>query len=386
MAQSKESVPLREEHSRLLQGVVKQLVTMKGVKHAIATIESRDGSFSWTGTEGIARPDGTPMKADTPFWIASITKLYIAATLLKLHEDKKLSIEDKIIDFLPRNLLQGVHIVGGVDYCDTLTIRHLLSHSSGIPDYLEVKEKGGRTIVDQVIEGSDRSWSIEDVLEIIRKANAPLFTPQALDNKKVRVRYSDTNFQILIAIIEAVTKKPIETVFREMLFQPLGLTKTYHPGHESLEPVEQVATTWVESKPFDDKPQAMRAFGDLNSTTSDLVKFMRALIDGAVFKQPETLDLMRSHWNTFGFALSPLAPGWPIQYGLGMMRFRMPRLLTPLRPMPEVMGHTGAVGSWLFYCPAYDLIVAGTVSQVTAAAAPFKAVPKLLGIMEKVLD
>ncbi|QGG47560.1 serine hydrolase domain-containing protein [Heliorestis convoluta] len=368
---------------KLLQGLLDELMNMKGVRHAIMAVESRDESLSWVGAKGIAQPDGTPMEADTPFWIASVTKLYIASTILKLHEQNMLSLDDLVIEYLPEHLLKGVHVINGVDYYARLTIRHLLSHSSGIPDYLEIKITGKKTIIDQVIEEKDMSWSIEDILQIVRKANAPLFPPQNLTQRKYRIRYSDTNFQMLIAIIEAVTKKSIEDAFRDMLFQPLNLANTFHPGSKPLEPVGPVATVWLQETAFDNKPQALRSFGDLNSTAKDLIEFKRALLHGKVFDKPDTFDLMRSMWQTFGFALSPIAPGWPIQYGLGMMRFQVPRLFTPFKPIPEVIGHSGAVGSWLFYCPKLDLILAGTVSQVTAAAAPYKIMPTLLQILEK---
>lgn len=375
--------PISEEQNKLLQGVVGELLATKGAKHAIVAIESRDGSFRWVGAAGVAQPDGTLMEPNTPFWIASITKLYIAATVLKLHEKDMLSIDDRVVDHLPEHMLKGLHVVNGVDYYDTLTVRHLLGHSSGIPDYLEVKVKGEKPFIEQILEGSDRSWSIEDILAIIRKANAPLFAPQPLSNKKYRIRYSDTNYQLLIAIIEGVTQKPIEEAFKQMLYQPLNLVSTSHPGLEPLESVGSAATVWVEDKPFN-SPLAMRSFGDLICTADDLIKFMRALLDGKVFAKPETLGLMSEHWQTFDFALSPIAPGWPIQYGLGMMRFEMPRPLSLFNPMPEIIGHTGAVGSWLFYCPALDMIITGTVSQVTAAAAPFKAMPKLLRILKTI--
>ncbi|WP_218838248.1 serine hydrolase domain-containing protein [Bacillus sp. FJAT-45350] len=347
-------------------------------------VESRDGSFSWSGAKGIADPDGTPMEVDTPFWIASVTKMYIASTILKLHESDMLNIDDLVIKHLPEDLLKGVHVINGLDYYDQLTIRHLLSHSSGIPDYLEVKKKGEKTLIDKVMEENDMSWSIEDSLQIVRKVNAPLFPPETLSTKKYRIRYSDTNFQLLIAIIETVTNKSIEDAFREMLFEPLNLVNTFHPGTKPLESVGPVATVWMQDTPFDNKPQAMRAFGDLNSTVKDLIEFMRALLNGKVFDKPETLDLMLGQWQTFGFSISPIAPGWPIQYGLGMMKFKMPRFFSTLFPMPELIGHTGVVGSWLFYCKKLDLIFAGTVSQVTAAPVPFKILPKLIRKLDKV--
>jgi hypothetical protein len=74
------------------------------------------------------------------------------------------------------------------------------------------------------------------------------------------------------------------------------------------------------------------------------------------------------------------APGWPIEYGLGIMRFRLPRVLTPLHPLPAVIGHTGSTGCWLFYCPQWDLYLVGSVDEVTAGAVPYRIVPKMLEI------
>ncbi len=233
-----------------LEGLLEQLMNMKGVRHAILAIESLDGSLSWRGAKGTDDPEGTPME-------------------------------------FPEDLLKGVHIINGVDYFDRLTIRHLLSHSSGIPDYLELKGKGEGTLIDRVLEDQDMSWTLEDILQIVRNANAPLFPPQDLSNSKYRIRYSDTNFQMLIDTIERVTEKSINDAYKEMLFGPLDLGNTFFPG----------------SKPL----------GSLG---------------------------------------------------------------------PAASGHTGAVGSWLFYCPKLELIFAGTVGQLTAAA-PFKITPRLLKILGK---
>ena len=368
--------------AKKLEGIVDRLMAVKGVRHALLAVSRRGGAFSWTGAKGIAQPDGTEMTTETPFWIASITKLFIAAAVFKLQESGKLSIEDKVTRYLPEEILQGVYIVKGTDHYSAITLRHLLSHATGIPDYLELKDSGGKTLIDRALEGEDTAWTLKDILQIVRQANQPLFSPQDLTGSKVRIRYSDTNFQMLIAIIENVTEQSVDEAFRRLLFVPLELRHTCHPGDEPMEAAKPAAAVWVQDKPFNDKPKAMRAFGDLNSTASDLTAFMSALIGGKVFDKPETFSLMGSTFNTFGFALSPIAPGWPIQYGMGMMRFRMPRWLPPFRPVPELIGHTGAVGSWLFYCPKLDIITAGTVSQVTAAAAPFRVLPEVLRILE----
>jgi len=115
------------------------------------------------------------------------------------------------------------------------------------------------------------------------------------------------------------------------------------------------------------------------------VAFLRALIRGQVFEEPATLRLMQQRWNRFGFPLDRAAlraPGWPIEYALGMMRFRLPRAFTPLRPMPAVFGHTGSTGAWLLHCPELDVLLSGTVDQATAGGVPFRVVPEILRIVE----
>jgi CubicO group peptidase (beta-lactamase class C family) len=123
----------------------------------------------------------------------------------------------------------------------------------------------------------------------------------------------------------------------------------------------------------------MESFGDLFSTAADQLAFLRALQSGAAFSDPATAEAMRGRWNAFGFDPTTVRlPGWPIEYGLGMMRFALPRWLTPFSSVPPVVGHTGSTGCWLFYCPELDVYTCGGVDQVTAGAVPFRAVPKVL--------
>jgi len=365
------------ELETILQQHLQRLAAGRQIKHAVAAVESLDGSFAWSGAEGIARPDGTPMTPETPFWIASVTKLYIAAAILKLHEQGRISIEQPMAAYLPGNLINGLHRLKGVDYTEKITLRHLLGHSSGLPDYIIIRRKNEKTLFEKILEKGDMSWSLEDLLGIVRDVNSPFFPPQPLEAKKKRVRYSDTNYQLLIAIIEGTTGQPLHEAFEEMFYQPLGLQHTFHPGRAPADPFPPAASLWHKEKPLD-IPQAMASFKDPFSTTGDLLIFMRALLRGELFDDLGTVKLMYTDWNRFGFSISPVGPGWPIEYGLGMMRMLVPRSLTPFRPFPEFFGHSGATGTWLFYCPPLDLILAGGVSQITAGPVPFQFVPKIL--------
>ena len=170
--------------------------------------------------------------------------------------------------------------------------------------------------------------------------------------------------------------------FKELIYQPLGLHQTFHPGNLSVENIPEPAVFWVGGIPFL-KPLLLESFRDLYSTVDDLLTFLRAIISGKLFKETKTAELMQGNWNRFGLPTDAAAirlPRWPIKYSLGMMRLRMPRIFTPFKPVPSIIGHTGVSGSWLFYCKDLDLYLCGTVDQVLAAALPFRFVPKLLGV------
>ncbi len=367
---SHESHAVRER----LEGILEKLVAPKRIRHALLAVETGDQSFRWVGAAGDAFPDGTPMRPDTPIWIASVTKLYIAAAIHKLHEAELVSLGDPMSAYLPQSLIGGLHRLGGVDHTERITLRHLLGHLSGLPDYLEDQPKGEPSLIEQLLE-QDASFTIQDVVDIVREKLVPLFSPQPLGAKRKKVRYSDTNYQLLMAIIEAVTGRPTHEVFREMFYEPLGLRHTFHPGTlGGTEP--RPATTWIGDRPLD-SPQAVRSARDLISTADDMLVFLRALVRGGIFRQQATLEHMMGNWNTFGFNLNPSLPGWPIEYGQGMMRMYVPRILSPFRSLPGMVGHTGFCASWLFFFPEADVLTAGTVDQATAAAVPFRLVPQL---------
>lgn len=361
----------------ILQQHLQILMKKKHIKHAILTVESIDGSFRWSGAEGIAYPDETAMTPETPFCIASVTKLFIATTILKLQEQGRISIEESMATYLPSDVIKGLNQSGDIDQSEKITLKHLLGHSSGIPDYLEIHRKNEKSIFENVIIEGDRSFTLKDFADVVRDVNAPNFPPQPLDAKHKKVRYSDTNYQLLIAVIKEVTGQSLHEAFRDMIYEPLGLKQTFHPDSLQSGQASGAASLWYKDQALA-IPKALASFGDLNSTIGDLMVFMRALISGRIFDDPATFKTMCNEWNLFGFSLSPIGPGWPIEYSLGIMRFRYPRFMAPFNPIPEVIGHTGVSGSWLFYCPSMELILAGDVSQVTAGAVPFQTVPKML--------
>ncbi|MFW5713617.1 MAG: serine hydrolase domain-containing protein [Brevefilum sp.] len=370
-----------EELINLLEEHFENLIKNQAVKSAVLGVDSLDGDFTWAGAHGPVNLDGEPMQPDTPIWMASVTKLYIASTILKLFEDGQIDIDAKMSAYLPEDLIKGIHhMAEGEDHTDEITVRHLLSHSSGLPDCFEDSPKGEKSLLEQILEGNDREFSTEEVLDLVRNDLPAYFPPQPPELEKKKIRYSDTNYQLLMEIIKRVTGRSIHEAFTEFIYEPLGLRSTFQPGTRSGQITEEAAIVWSGDHPLD-IPKAMHSFGDLGSTLGDMNKFMRGLIQGKFFSNSETWALMQRDFNSFDFSLNPMptSPTWPIEYGLGLMRFEMPRLFTPFNPIPAVIGHTGVSGSWLFFCPELELILSGTVNQVAAAGLPFRFIPRLLG-------
>ena len=93
--------------SQGMQYLVSDLVRKdKSVRNCVLSVMKGDGSFSWSNAAGIAREDGqVPMTRDTPFHIASITKLYTATIIMRLYEKGALCLDDPMSRYLPEGLI-----------------------------------------------------------------------------------------------------------------------------------------------------------------------------------------------------------------------------------------------------------------------------------------
>jgi CubicO group peptidase (beta-lactamase class C family) len=257
----------------------------------------------------------------------------------------------------------------------------LLGHLTGLPDYLDERPPGGLSLVEEIIEEGDRAWRPAEAVARARDRLTPHFPPSDGHAARPRIRYSDTNYQLLIMIAEHVTGRPIGDLYRELIFEPLGLRQTWLPGSPPVGLSRRPATVWLGDWALEDRPMAMASFGDLYATTDDVLCFGRALFGEGLFDHSATGELMWRRLRRFGFPRSMAslrAPSWPIEYGLGMMRFELSRWLAGGMRLPAVLGHTGSTGSWLWYAPQLHMVIAGTVDQATAASVPFRVVPRAL--------
>ncbi len=380
-------MPIEETHevsteaADRLQEMVRRLTKKRGVRHAIVAVGSGTGEPIWTGAEGTADGAETPITPDTPYFLASVTKLYIATAVLRLYEQGRVHLDAPMGDYLPAGLVAGLHRWKGEDRTGDITVRHLLGHATGLPEYLVLARKGERSLFERVGGDQDLEWGIEEIADLVRDVGSPDYPPRPFDGRRHRIQYSDTNFQLLIAIIERTHERPLQEAFEDLVFRPLDLTRTFLPGTPAAAGISPApAAFWAGDDRLDTQPGSLRSYRDLYSTTEETLRFMAALVHGHAFDHAATAHLMREHFNPFRFSLSlrPVGPGWPSEYGLGMIRFRMPRMFTGFKQAPTLYGHTGVTGSWLFHVPDLDLILSGTVDQVTGAPLPYRFLPRLL--------
>jgi CubicO group peptidase (beta-lactamase class C family) len=375
------------DHSALenrLQEELEALVSKNSdVFNPVLGITNVKGDFYWTGAAGNAYADkADAMEVDTPIFIASITKMYTSAATMILEERGHLSLEDPLTKYLPNSLVADLHLYKGRDYSDQLTIYHLISQTSGLPDYFMGKPRGGKSIFDRLISEGDFAWDLEEVIDITKNSLSPKFPPEPKEQlmSGKQAFYSDTNYQLLGAILESVTNKQLHEIYSDLIIEPFGLPGTYLHGDNDSQVAASIppANIYYKTIPFY-LDRAMTSFGPdggIVSTVEDSLKFLRAYMDGKLFADPTTLERMKNWKNIF----------FPIQYGLGLMRIKMPKFFSPFTASPEMIGHSGATSAFLFQSDLGELLIGGTLNQVDNQARPVRLMLKLVNLVNKALS
>ncbi len=304
---------------------------------------------------------GRPVDAQTPFFTASAAKLFATAMIMRLRQSGRIGLDDRVQRFFPGGEIDGLHRIGDTDHTPAITLRHLLSHTSGLPDYFEGRRRNGTRFAEALLAGHDSGpYGLAEVLAWTREEMRPHFVPGA----GRRAHYSDTNFYLLGEVISRACGKPLPDALSDLVTGPLGLRHTTFAAAatEALPMRNGGALLHI--------PQAMASMpvdGGVVSTASDMLVFTRAFFDGSLF--PATyLDEM-ADWRRIFF---------PMRAGVGMLQFRLPRLLSPLRRMPELRGHSGISGAFAFHCPERRITLAGTVNQIADRSRPYRFMLKAL--------
>ena len=293
-----------------------------------------------------------------PIILAGVTKLYTAAMIIREFDRGALSPDTRAAHILPHNTLSGLCVVGGRDYSDEITVAQLLSHRSGITDYFSFPRRGALSLIRQAAD-RDRSWTLHQALELARHYPGR-FKPGAPN----RVHYSDTNYQILGAILKSTTGLSFAQLLDIRIVGPLGLKKTYAFTAETAENYYELAPVSWKKKEVRG-PESLASFGAdgaIVSTTREVVSFLRALWSGKLTDEAWVPKL----WSD----TVRLGPG--IGMGLGAMTYQVKRGVAPY------VGHTGFTGSAAFVDPTRRIFGAGTLNRIGYLNKPARTLAKLM--------
>ncbi|MEO8218259.1 MAG: serine hydrolase [Acidobacteriota bacterium] len=285
---SKEAKFSDRDRSQAITALADSVLAKRGVP-GIAIAVIRDGKLFQKLTVGSSNlATGEKVSGSTPFQLASTTKIFGSTAVMLLVADGKVHLENPVGDYLD----------GLPSAWRSVTIRQLLSHTSGLPDITTATGEVDLVAAD---------W--ESALPII--AEEPFqFRPGH------GWAYTQTNYALLLRLIERVSGKTFESFLEERLFQPLGMRNTFFPGPQRRCAVnyrrEQDGRITVRSNlTF---PHYVHAAGGLCSSLDDLVAWSRALDSGKIM--PSELALQA--WSPTRLADGSNAQVSPvISYGLG---------------------------------------------------------------------
>ncbi|MGW2670850.1 serine hydrolase domain-containing protein [Streptomyces sp. NPDC001272] len=289
-----------------------------GAPGALARIT--EGGRALTATEGISdKVTGAAMDTRARFRIGSVTKTFSTVVLLQLVNEKKIELDAPVNRYLP-----------GLLPDDRITVRHLLTHRSGLSDYTNA-------MFDKTVPGFEavrnRVFSYQELVKL------SLAEPRTAE-PGASYQYSNTNFVVVGMLIEKATGHPVAKEYERRIIKPLKLRDTsyVHPGtqiaglhtHGYLTP-DEAGAPLVDST--EQTVSWAQSAGAMISSPADLSTFMSALVSGKLVA-PKLLDQM--------LTMTPTDAAGTRFYGLGLRRY-------DLSCGTSVYGHTGTVQGFYTY-------------------------------------
>jgi D-alanyl-D-alanine carboxypeptidase len=266
----------------------------------------RDGELVWAGSSGRDRDGRTDLSPDSAMVIGSVTKTYVAATILQLIEEGAVALDDSVHALLPA--------VKGLS--PKITIGQLLDHTSGLADVFNDTTRKG------LEDHPEHAWSSDEVLGTL---HAPWYPPGE------GWAYANTNYYLLGLVVERLTGVPLVDELNRRIFGPLNLTGTRMLSADAAGPLAPAWTTifW--------------ASGAMTSSAADLARWGDALYGGEILR-PETRQAMLELNDH--------------DYGFGVQKVEVPGATG--------YGHTGLLNTYttlLYHHPSEDLTIALLVNR-----------------------
>jgi len=286
-----------DKRAKQVDALLKKLVAVR--EPGAAVLVAQDGLAVYIGARGVADMQSMrPIDGRTNFRLASVSKQFTSAAVALLVRDGKLRYEDKLTDVFPEFPAYGKNI----------TVRHLLQHTSGLPDY-----EGLMPAADPSVPVEEAQIRDAGVLELLKGQTAGWFVPGTLWH------YSNSGYVLLGLAVERTADRPFFEFLREHVFVPANMINTvaYVRGRNSV-PNRAFGHTKQDGRwrVTDQSPtSATLGDGGVYSSLADLLEWDRALSRLAVLGEAEMRAILTPvRVPTKG----PTGPdGAPADYGFG---------------------------------------------------------------------
>lgn len=337
---------------RLADSLVRTRPRLPGI---VIAVESKAMGRAWSVAAGMSdTAQRVPLAPQQPMRIASNTKTYVAAAVLRLVEQGRLSLADPLSRHLPPSLDSLLRTDGY--RTDSITIEQVLSHRAGFNEHPAVP-----SYVARLRTAPTYRWTREEQLRWLVDSLAPVGPAGA------QFRYSDSGYTLLGAIIERYTGRPLGPAVRTLVgFERLGLGATWW---ETMEPAPRSVADRAHQylNGFDsygiDPSFDLYGGGGIVAPMADVARFLTALLDGKVFAQRTTLETM----------LAPRSPDMA-GYGLGIFGANAGGL--------RGRGHSGFWGTTAMVFPEAGVTIAIAVTdqgELRLASGIMSAVLQMFG-------
>jgi D-alanyl-D-alanine carboxypeptidase len=340
----------RSEAERFQEILEKEI--SEEVPGVLASVYYPEKEIFWSGAAGLDDVAAqTTLRADQVFRIASVTKTFVAAAILRLWEEGQLQLDEPISRYISKEH-NKILVDGGYD-TDAISIRNLLYHNAGLADHTN----SARYIPEEEMD-PNHVWTRTEQLMELTSRFAPLSKPGE------KFSYSDSGYILLGEIIENITGKTLNDAISNLLdFEKLGLHHTYfevfekHMDENRIHQYYQGMDTYTFHPSLD-----LFGGGGLLSNCTDLATFFHALFNHGVYHHESTLDTMLV---AISYSETPA-----MDYRMGIYRIMINNR--------EAFTHTGFFGTQVACFPDLSLCIAANYSQRWPISGPAPVIPELL--------
>ncbi len=332
--------PLEAKLQSALEAVYQEHPEAVGM---LVHVEAPEKNISWSAAAGYSNKDTkATLKSDQPALIASSIKTYVAATMLRLVEEKKLTIDQSIGTLLTEKT-KKLFTSDGYDL-SAIQIQHLLSHTSGIANYAD------KAYIEHKDKNPNYRWTRDEQLALTITKGDPLGKPGSLFS------YTDANYLLLTEIMEQVTDLPFYEAMRKLLkYKELGINDTWFPTlEEKPNGTKEMAHQYWSEMNWDaqkmDISWDLYGGGGIACPAKDLALFVQYYFNGKIVEDEAIRNLIFTYIPTPETELNP--------YYLGLSESNYHGM--------KAYGHGGFWGTVMMHFPTINTSIAVYIQDRSA--------------------